>query len=99
MKSLQKFRVVFILAVCAPFVSTARANLINITNDLASPASWVGDYAMNATDGTGDQTVASWLASEITSYNAYLNPEWDIPPLWVPEARRGGEWRRFSSMA
>jgi hypothetical protein len=68
------FWIVLILAVAAP----ARATLINITNNLGSPASLVADFDKGLIGGLGDQQLATWLSNEVSVYNTYINPGADL---------------------
>ncbi len=79
MKLLPKICLFLVISMCAALMPAARANLINITNDLGSPASLVGDFDKGLIGSMGDQNVANWLSSEVNSYNTFLNPGAALP--------------------
>lgn len=71
---LPKLCIALVVALGVGIASPARANLINITNDLGSPASLLADYDKGLIGGLGDQQLATWLSNEVSSYNTFLNP-------------------------
>jgi protein with PEP-CTERM/exosortase system signal/PEP-CTERM motif-containing protein len=78
MKPLTKCCLVLVVGLCLGFAAAAQANLINITNDLGSPASLVNDYDKGLVGNSGQQTVFNWLSSIVDSYNTWLNPGTDL---------------------
>jgi hypothetical protein len=71
---LRPFWIALTVAVGVGIAAPARATLINITNDLGSPASLLADFNKGSIGGLGNQQLATWLSNEVSSYNTYLNP-------------------------
>jgi hypothetical protein len=75
-------RLLAISGIVATLVSaspSAFGVLINITNDLGSPAALVSDYDKGAVGSMGQDNVFNWLSDIVDSYNLDLNSGTDLP--------------------